>query len=100
MVNAWTFIHEVVSSIPVGINVILVQRKYTCFSLESLVKKKKFYNIPPFPREEAGLYIYEQSKWDSRRGLKRTWVNSRPDATEAGPSTKSKHSSAEKGKSL
>ena len=76
------------------------------FSLESVVKNKKknkninFTIYPLFPREEAGLYIYEQSKWDSRRGLKRTWVNSRPDATEAGPSTKSKHSSAEKGESL
>ena len=31
LVNAWTFTHEVSSSIPVGISVILVQRKYTCF---------------------------------------------------------------------
>ena len=52
-------------------------------------------------REEAATYIYDQDKWDSRRGLKRTWTSPSADM-EAGHSSqsKTKPTAAEKGEKI
>ena len=44
-------------------------------------------------REEAAGYVQEQTKWDSRRGLKRSWTAS----PEEGPSTGARPTAEEKG---
>ena len=44
-------------------------------------------------REEAAGYVQEQTKWDSRRGLKRSWTAS----PEEGPSAGARPTAEEKG---
>ena len=49
--------------------------------------------------EQAHKYVQDPSKADSKRGLKRTWVDSNERAgTSSTPSDKSKPRAAEKGK--
>ena len=47
-------------------------------------------------REEAAGYVHEQTKWDSRRGLKRSWNSGSADPGE-GSSSGHKAAPTEKG---
>ena len=73
----------------------MVKMSRRFYTIQTSVGKYRFtFDILFFSlREEAAGYVQEQTKWDSRRGLKRSWTAS----PEEGPSAGARPTAEEKG---